>query len=58
MAADTTIARLPDARPLITLAYADSLDLLLKHGWSIKLVDMVLHEVTRNETPTDARIAT
>jgi len=55
MAANTTL--LPDAGPLITLAYADALDLLLKPGWSVELVDMVLHEVTRNETPTSKRIA-
>lgn len=58
MAANATITLLPDAGPLITLAYADALDLLLKSGWSVALVDMVLHEVTRNETPTSARIAT
>ena len=57
METDTTVTLLPDAGPLITLAYADALDLLLKPGWSIGLVDMVLHEVTRNETPTSARIA-
>lgn len=57
MAADATIALLPDAGPLIALAYADSLDSLLKPGWSVMLVDMVLHEVRRNETPTSARIA-
>jgi hypothetical protein len=57
MAAGTTITLLPDAGPLITLAYADALDLLLKPGWSIELVDMVLHELTHNETPTSARIA-
>lgn len=57
MAAGTTITLLPDAGPLIALAYADALDLLLKPGWSIELVDMVLHEVTRNETPTSVRIA-
>ncbi|MBV6389876.1 MAG: hypothetical protein JNIBNLAF_01527 [Nitrosomonas europaea] len=45
--------RLPDAGPLITLAYADSLDLLFKPGWSVALVDIVLHEVTRNPTPTN-----
>lgn len=56
MAASTTL--LPDAGPLITLAFADALDLLLKPGWSVELVDMVLHEVTRNETPTSKRIAT
>jgi len=48
---------LPDAGPLITLAYADALDLLLKPGWPVRLVDMVLHEVTRNATPTSAKIA-
>ena len=47
---------LPDAGPLITLAYADALDLLLKPGWPVLLVDMVLHEVTRNATPTSAKI--
>lgn len=47
---------LPDAGPLITLAYADALDLLLQPGWSVEWVDMVLHEVTRNQTPTSERI--
>lgn len=57
MAGNTTVTLIADAGPLITLAYADALDLLLKSGWSVALVDMVLHEVTRNETPTSARIA-
>ena len=48
---------LPDAGPLITLAYADALDLLFKPGWAVQLVDMVLHEVTRNTTPTSQQIA-
>lgn len=48
---------LPDAGPLITLAYAQALDLLLKPGWSVRIVDMVLHEVTRNATPTSTLIA-
>ena len=48
---------LPDAGPLITLAYADALDLLLKPGWPLLLVDMVLHEVTRNQTPTGTKLA-
>lgn len=48
---------LPDAGPLITLAYADALDLLLAPGWPVRVVDMVLEEVTRNATPTSARIA-
>lgn len=48
---------LPDAGPLITLAYADALDLLRKPGWPVRLVDMVLHEVTRTVTPTSAKIA-
>lgn len=52
-----SVLLLPDAGPLITLAYADALDLLLKPGWSVRLVDMVLHEVTRNETPTSAAIS-
>ncbi|MDO9225812.1 MAG: hypothetical protein Q8M09_16945 [Pseudomonadota bacterium] len=50
------IALLPDAGPLITLAYAGALDMLLKPGWSVEIVDMVLHEVTRNETPTSRAI--
>ncbi|TDN58861.1 hypothetical protein [Paraburkholderia sp. BL10I2N1] len=58
MAVNRTVTLLPDAGPLITLAYADALGLLLKSGWSVALVDMVLHEVTRNKTPTSARIAT
>lgn len=52
----TSIVLLPDAGPLITLAYADALDLLLKPGWPVNLVDMVLHEVTRNATPTSEKI--
>jgi len=55
MPANTTL--LPDAGPLITLAYADALDLLLEPTWSVELVDMVLHEVTRNQTPTSERSA-
>jgi hypothetical protein len=43
---------LPDAEPLITLAYAGRLDLLLRPGWPLRMVDMVLHEVTRNATPS------
>ena len=51
-----SVVLLPDAGPLITLAYADALDLLLKPGWAVQLVDMVLHEVTRNATPTSRAI--
>ena len=47
----------PDAGPLITLAYADALDLLFKPGWSVALVDMVLHEVTRQQTPSSKKLA-
>ena len=47
---------LADAGPLITLAYADALDLLLAPGWSVQLVDMVVHELERNETPTSQKI--
>jgi hypothetical protein len=57
MKADTSILLLPDAGPLITLAYADALDVLFKPGWSVQIVDMVLHEVTRNKTPTSQAIA-
>jgi hypothetical protein len=52
----TPVVLLPDAGPLITLAYADALDLLLKPGWPVQVVDMVLHEVTRNATPTSEHI--
>lgn len=57
MPSSASIALLPDAGPLITLAYADSLDLLFKPGWSVMLIDMVVHEVTRNETPTSEKLA-
>ena len=51
------IVLLPDAGPLITLAYADALDMLFRPGWSVALVDMVLYEVTRNQTPTSEKLA-
>lgn len=51
------IALLPDAGPLITLAHADALDVLFKPGWTVMLVDRVLHEVTRYRTPTSGKIA-
>jgi hypothetical protein len=57
MKTDATILLLPDAGPLITLAYADSLDLLFKPDWAVQIVDMVLLEVTRNKTPTSDAIA-
>lgn len=47
---------LPDAGPLITLAYAGRLDLLMRPEWPLRLVDMVLYEVTRNETPSSEAI--
>ena len=47
---------LPDAGPLITLAYAEALDVLLAPSWAVQIVDMVLHEVTRNATPTSGNI--
>jgi len=52
----SNVVLLPDAGPLITLAYADALDLLFKPGWPVVLVDMVLHEVTRNQTPTSEKL--
>lgn len=55
-APETLVVLLPDSGPLITLAYADALDLLLKPGWPVQVVDMVLHEVTRNATPTSEKI--
>ncbi len=54
--ASTPILLLADAGPLITLAYANALDLLFKPGWQVHIVDMVLHEVTRNLTPTSQKI--
>ena len=51
------IALLPDAGPLITLAYADALDTLLLPGWQVRVVDMVQHEVMRNQTPTSKKLA-
>jgi hypothetical protein len=51
-----SIVLLPDAGPLITLAYANSLDLLVRPGWPVQIVDMVLHEVTRNQTPSSGAI--
>ena len=52
-----SVALLPDAGPLITLAYADALDLLFKPGWPLVLVDMVQHEVRRHATPTSDKLA-
>ena len=57
MKPSTDVLLLPDAGPLITLAYAQSLDLLFKPGWALRIVDMVLEEVTRNQTPTSHAIA-
>lgn len=54
--ADNPVILLADAGPLITLAYADALDVLLLPRWTVQMVDMVLHEVTRNETPTSQKI--
>ncbi|NNM66175.1 MAG: hypothetical protein HKL99_16485 [Burkholderiales bacterium] len=51
------VVLLPDAGPLITLAYADALELLFKPGWPVLLVDMVLHEITRNQMPTSDKLA-
>ena len=47
---------IPDAGPWITLAYANALDLLLKPGWPVAMVDMVLEELTRSQTPTSQAI--
>ena len=57
MSEASDIALLPDAGPLITLAYADALDVLLLPGWQVRVVDMVRHEVTRNQTPTSKKLA-
>jgi hypothetical protein len=55
-AAIPNVVLVPDAGPLITLAYADSLDLLFKPGWSVAIVDMVLHELTRDHTPSSEKL--
>ena len=57
MSGGSSTAMLPDAGPLITLAYADALDLLFKPAWPVEIVDMVLKELTRSTTPTSERIA-
>ena len=57
MVQPSDIALLPDAGPLITLAYADALDVLTLPGWQVRVVDMVQHEVTRNQTPTSKKLA-
>ena len=46
-----------DAGPLITLAYADALDALFLPRWTVQMVDMVLHELSRSHTPTSEKIA-
>jgi hypothetical protein len=55
--APAQVTLLPDAGPLITLAYANALDVLLLPGWQLGVVDMVAHEVTRNQTPTSAKLS-
>ena len=46
----------PDASPLITLAYADRLDVLTGLGPEVVLIDMVIHELVRHPTPTSQQI--
>lgn len=46
----------PDAGPLITLAYADRLNLLLVLGIELVVVDVVRHELVRHSTPTSQKI--
>ena len=46
----------PDAGPLITLAYADRLDLLLALELEVVAIDMVKLELTRHLTPTSEKI--
>ena len=57
MVGSQDVRLLPDAGPLITLAYADALALLFKPNWALQIVDMVLHEVTRHSTPTSAKLS-
>lgn len=57
MPAPSDVVLLPDAGPLITLAYADALGALFKPGWRVAVVDMVLLELTRNPTPTSEKLA-
>jgi hypothetical protein len=46
----------PDAGPLITLAYAGRLELLLALGLKVVVIDMVKFELTRHFTPTSQAI--
>jgi predicted nucleic acid-binding protein len=46
----------PDAGPLITLAYADHLDLLLAMHIKVVVIDMVKIELTRHKTETSELI--
>ena len=57
MQSPSEVVLLPDAGPLAMLAYADALDVLFKPSWRVALVDRVLHEVTRNQTPTSDKLA-
>lgn len=47
---------IPDAGPLITLAYAKRLDLLMALNLKVVVVDMVKHELTRRHTETSEEI--
>ena len=47
---------IPDAGPLITLAYAGRLDLLLAMHIKVIIIDMVKIELTRHKTETSALI--
>ncbi len=48
---------LPDAGPLISLAYANALDVLQAPGGQVCIVGMVREEVTRKPTPTNQGIS-
>lgn len=52
----TEVILIPDCGPLLELANQDQLDSLFKPGWTVALVDAVLHEILRNPGPLSEKI--
>lgn len=46
-----TVFLLPDSSVLVTLANSDKLDILFEPGWTLVLIDSVVHDVVRNTSP-------
>jgi hypothetical protein len=46
-----TVFLLPDSSVLVTLANSDKLDVLFEPGWTLVLIDSVVHDVVRNTSP-------